>query len=49
VRAFESDAVLTGAFGEQLATTVAEVRRGEIALFAGRSAEEVTAATRWRH
>jgi glutamine synthetase len=49
VRAFESDPVLTAAFGEQLATTVAEVRRGEIALFAGKSAEEVTAATRWRH
>lgn len=49
VRAFETDSVLTTAFGEQLATTIAEVRRGEIALFAGRSAEEVTAATRWRH
>ena len=49
VRAFESDRVLTAAFGEQLATTIAEVRRGEIALFAGMSAERVTAATRWRH
>jgi glutamine synthetase len=49
VRAFESDPVLTAAFGEQLAVTIAEVRRGEIALFAGKSAEEVTAATRWRH
>lgn len=49
VRAFETDPVLTAAFGEQLATTIAEVRRGEVALFAGKSAEEVTAATRWRH
>jgi glutamine synthetase len=49
VRAFESDDVLTGVFGEELATTIAEVRRGEIALFDGMSADDVTQAVRWRH
>jgi hypothetical protein len=29
--------------------TVAAVRRGEIARFAAASAEEITAATRWRY
>ena len=49
VRAFEADAVLTGFFGEQLTTTIGEVRRGEIALFDGVPAEEIAATTRWRH
>jgi glutamine synthetase len=49
VRAFESDDVLTGVFGEELAVTIAEVRRGEIALFEGMSPEGVTKAVRWRH
>jgi len=49
VRAFESDEVLTAAYGTELATTIAEVRRGEIALFEGKSAEEVTRAVRWKH
>ncbi|WP_222195281.1 glutamine synthetase family protein [Modestobacter italicus] len=49
VAAFERDDVLTAAFGPELATTIAEVRRGEIALFDGKSAEDVTAAVRWRY
>jgi glutamine synthetase len=49
VRAFEDDPVLTEAFGAELATTIGEVRRGEIALFEGMSPEAVAAATRWRH
>ncbi|CCH89381.1 Glutamine synthetase [Modestobacter italicus] len=49
VRAFETDEVLTSAFGVELATTIAEVRRGEIALFDGVSAEDVATAVRWRH
>jgi glutamine synthetase len=49
VRAFEADEVLTGFFGEQLTTTIGEVRRGEIALFEGISPEGITATTRWRH
>jgi glutamine synthetase len=49
VAAFESDDVLTGVFGAELATTIAEVRRGEIALFEGMSPESVTKAVRWRH
>jgi glutamine synthetase len=49
VRAFEADAVLTGFYGEQLTTTIGEVRRGEIALFDGVTPEGIAAATRWRH
>jgi glutamine synthetase len=49
VRAFEADEVLPEVFGEELATTIAEVRRGEIALFDGMSAEDVARAVRWRH
>ncbi|MEU4803328.1 glutamine synthetase family protein [Actinosynnema sp. NPDC023587] len=49
VRAFEDDEVLTEAFGVEFAATIADVRRGEIARFAGATAEEITDATRWRH
>jgi glutamine synthetase len=49
VRAFEADTVLTAAYGTELATTIAEVRRGEIALFDGMSPEGITRAVRWRH
>jgi glutamine synthetase len=49
VAAFERDDVLAAAFGEQLTATVVDVRRGEIALFDGVSAEEVAQAVRWRH
>lgn len=49
VRAFERDEVLTAAFGTELATTIAEVRRGEIALFQNTSPEGITKAVRWRH
>ncbi|WP_369138988.1 glutamine synthetase [Modestobacter versicolor] len=49
VRAFERDDELTEAFGTELATTIAEVRRGEIALLEGASPEQVTAAVRWVH
>jgi glutamine synthetase len=49
VRAFEADAALTGFYGEQLTTTIGEVRRGEIALFAGATPEEIARTTRWRH
>jgi glutamine synthetase len=49
VRAFEADQVLTEVFGTELATTIAEVRRGEIALFQNTSPEGITKAVRWRH
>ncbi|GII81716.1 glutamine synthetase [Sphaerisporangium rufum] len=49
VAAFESEPALRAALGEAVIDTVAAVRRGEIALFAGASAEEVVARTRWRH
>jgi len=48
-RAFESDPVLTAAFGTELAETVVDVRRAESALFAGATPEQVAAATRWTH
>lgn len=48
VTAFERDDVLAAAFGPELATTIAEVRRGELALFDGVPAEDVAAAVRWR-
>jgi glutamine synthetase len=49
VDAFERDDVLAAAFGEQLAATVVDVRRGEVALFDGVPPEEVARAVRWRH
>jgi glutamine synthetase len=49
VAAFETDEELTSVFGTELATTIAEVRRGEIALFEDTSAEGITRAVRWRH
>ena len=49
LRAFEADPVLTEFFGEQLTTTIGEVRRGEMALFEDASPEEIAATTRWRH
>ncbi|MQY09354.1 glutamine synthetase family protein [Actinomadura macrotermitis] len=49
VRAFEGDPVLRAALGEAVIDTVAAVRRGEIALFAGATDEEIVAATRYRH
>lgn len=49
VRAFESDEVLAEAFGEELAATVVDVRRGEIALFEGQTPDAVCRAVRWKH
>ncbi|ATE56716.1 glutamine synthetase family protein [Actinosynnema pretiosum] len=49
VAAFEADAALTAAMGREFAATVADVRRGEIALFEGVDEEEVARRTRWRH
>jgi glutamine synthetase len=49
VRAFEQDDVLAKVYGEDLAATVVDVRRGEIAALEGRSPEDVAAALRWVH
>ncbi|AHH17818.1 putative glutamate--ammonia ligase [Nocardia nova SH22a] len=49
VAAFESDEVLGTAFGAELVDTIAAVRRGEIALFADATPEQITAASRWRY
>ncbi|MEV5573774.1 glutamine synthetase family protein [Spirillospora sp. NPDC052269] len=49
VAAFERDEVLAEALGPEVIDTVAAVRRGEIALFAQASPEQITASTRWRH
>ncbi|MCL2535570.1 MAG: glutamine synthetase, partial [Nocardiaceae bacterium] len=45
--AFEADAVLTDAFGTELAATIVDVRRAEIARFADATDEEIAAALRW--
>jgi len=49
VAAFESEPALQAAFGAELATTIAELRRYEIDLFAESSPEEIVALTRWKH
>ncbi|WP_198679418.1 type I glutamate--ammonia ligase [Thermomonospora amylolytica] len=49
VTVFEQDEVLRAALGAATADTVADVRRGEIALFKDASDEEIVARTRWRH
>ncbi|MEO3814755.1 glutamine synthetase family protein [Sphaerisporangium sp. B11E5] len=46
---FTADPVLARAFGEAVIDTIATVRRGEIALFAGATPEEIAARIRWRH
>ncbi|RVW01951.1 type I glutamate--ammonia ligase [Rhodococcus xishaensis] len=45
--AFESDAVLTDAFGTELSATIVDVHRAEIARFAGATDTEIAAALRW--
>ncbi|GAA1551748.1 glutamine synthetase family protein [Actinomadura kijaniata] len=47
--AFAGDPALTGAFGEAITDTVVAVRRGESALFAGASPEEIVRATVTRY
>jgi glutamine synthetase len=47
--AFEADEVLAAAFGTELAATVVDVRRAEVALFADATPEDVAAAVRWKH
>ncbi|MFP5345545.1 MAG: glutamine synthetase [Actinomycetes bacterium] len=47
--AFDASQVLHEALGEPLADTIATVRRAELDLFAGSSADDVLARTRWRH
>ncbi|MBB4699119.1 glutamine synthetase family protein [Sphaerisporangium siamense] len=49
VAAFEADATLKDAFGEAVIDTVATVRRGEIALFAGAAPDEIARRIRWKH
>ncbi|HEY3752369.1 MAG TPA: glutamine synthetase family protein [Pseudonocardiaceae bacterium] len=47
--AFEADPVLPSAFGASLTSAILAVRRGEIDLFAGDTADEIAAAQRWAH
>lgn len=49
VAAFEADDVLSEAFGTLFVSTVAAVRRGEVALFAGSTPEQIVERTRWKH
>lgn len=47
--ALGADVRLTEALGTELVTTLIELRGYEAELFAGSSAEEIAAATRWKH
>ncbi|WP_063011273.1 hypothetical protein [Nocardia nova] len=49
VVAFEADEALCAAFGDDLADTIGSVRRGEIALFADATPEQIADACRWRY
>lgn len=49
VAAFDSDDVLCAAFGDELADTIGSVRRGEMALFADATPEQIVDASRWRY
>ncbi|XHU13137.1 hypothetical protein RPX00_24965 [Amycolatopsis sp. WGS_07] len=47
--AFEADDVLPGAFGSQLATTLLDVRRAEVAELGSLPPDELCRAMRWLH
>jgi len=47
--ALEHDQALNDALGRELVATIVDVRRGEVALFADATPEEVVAVTRWQH
>ncbi|MDQ3716734.1 MAG: glutamine synthetase family protein [Actinomycetota bacterium] len=49
VAAFEKEPAIRAAFGVELATTIIELRRYEMELFAGSSPEGIAALTRWKH
>lgn len=49
VDAFEADPVLTGALGEELSTTLVELRRAEVERWAGSSPDDLTTAARWKY
>ncbi|WP_326569601.1 glutamine synthetase family protein [Amycolatopsis rhabdoformis] len=49
VAAFEADDALTSAFGAELATTLMDVRRGEIAELGGLDERELCDVMRWLH
>ncbi|MFI5609811.1 glutamine synthetase [Amycolatopsis sp. NPDC051903] len=49
VAAFEADDVLKAEFGAELATTLMDVRRGEVAELGGLSDEELCEVMRWLH
>jgi glutamine synthetase len=46
---FEKDTVLTEAFGQELAGTIADVRRGEMERYKDASPQGIANVTRWRH
>lgn len=47
--AFEDDEALATGFGEELAATIVDLRRAEIARFADSSPDEIAAASRWKY
>lgn len=49
IDSFEADDVLTAAFGDVLAATIVDLRRAQVARFAGATPEEIAAAERWKY
>jgi len=47
--AFEADDVLMTAFGPELAETIVDLHRGEVARFADATPEDIVAAARWKY
>ncbi|MBA2553320.1 MAG: glutamine synthetase [Geodermatophilaceae bacterium] len=46
---FEADPALAEALGVELAATIVDLRRADVALMAGKSPDEIVALTRWKH
>ncbi|TCO65822.1 glutamine synthetase family protein [Actinocrispum wychmicini] len=49
VAAFEAEPALVEAFGPELVSAIAGVRKGEVALFADSTPQDVTERSRWRY
>jgi glutamine synthetase len=49
IDAFETDDVLAAAFGDDLVTTIVDLRRAEVDRFADRSPDDIAFAARWKY
>ena len=47
--AFEADEVLAAAFGDELVTTIVDLRRAEVERFAEQSPDDIALAARWKY